>query len=117
MDRGYYVEQLRRVWHCFPPDQVHVIKSDRLRAEPAVVIDEVCAFIGVEPMEGIESLSAHVREYPAPMEPATRALLLRTYEFEIRQLERVLGWDCSDWLEDAAEPAPDEALATPPASA
>jgi hypothetical protein len=27
-----------------------------------------------------------------------RDYLFRIYEYEIKQLERMLGWDCTDWL-------------------
>ena len=46
------------------------------------------------PTEGIE---AHVRSYPEPLDPDTRAKLAGFFEPEIRRLEALLGWDLSDW--------------------
>ena len=50
-------------------------------------------------MQNIKPLKERVGEYNAPMDEATRSKLQRLFKAEIFQLEEMLGWDCSDWVE------------------
>jgi hypothetical protein len=43
-----YGEQLERAFSLFPREQVLVLRYRRLIEEPAAVLDEICAFLGVE---------------------------------------------------------------------
>lgn len=104
VDRGFFVEQIRRLWRHFPESQTHFVKNEDLRDRPGDVLAGVCGFLGVSPPESIASLTAHARDYVEPMSSQDRGYLGSLYEFEIRQLERLLGWDCSDWLDSAAAP-------------
>jgi hypothetical protein len=97
VDRGFYLEQLRRLWRFFPPDQTLVLKSEDLRRQPDEVLSRVWQFLGVSPLAEIKPLTAHARSYVEPLDPADRDYLRELYEFSIRDLERALGWDCSDW--------------------
>ena len=47
------------------------------------------------------AITANAHDYEAPMAPGDRRYLAGVFEAEIRQLERLLGWDCSDWLSEA----------------
>jgi len=40
----------------------------------------------------------HAREYDATMGADEKRYLVSVFEQEIRDLERLLGWDCSAWL-------------------
>ncbi len=97
VDRSFYCEQIRRVWYYFGKDQVKIIKSERLRERPHEILSDVWAFLGVEPLE-VQPLEAHASEYMMVMESEDREYLMHMFEFEIKQLECMLGWDCSDWL-------------------
>jgi hypothetical protein len=98
VDRGFYLEQLRRLWAFFPRDQVLVLKSDDLQRNPADTLRQVHEFIGVECQHPEQMEKVHVGSYIAPMDDSDRAYLRTIYEYEIRSLERALGWDCSGWL-------------------
>jgi hypothetical protein len=98
VDRGFYLEQLRRLWSFFPKEQVLVLKSDELKCQPARALKRVCEFLNIEPLNEVEPVNAHSRPYKSPMKPKERQYLRSVFELEIRGLERVLGWDCSSWL-------------------
>jgi len=98
VDRGFYLEQLRRLWFYFGFANVLVIKSELLRLEPLRELNRVCDFLGVERFGAIQPISAHAGEYAVPMNEEEKAFLRDVYRYEIPALEAMLGWDCSDWL-------------------
>jgi hypothetical protein len=98
VDRGFYTEQLERIWKFFPRTQTLVLKNESLRNHPLQTMNEICDFLGVERFEKVEHKEAHSRQYLAPMGAPEKKLLKRIFKPEIRKLEQLLNWDCSDWL-------------------
>lgn len=99
VDRGFYAQQLKRLWRCFPRQQTIVFKSEQLLDAHASVLAEVAAFLGIAPFPPLAEKRAHVREYDATMTAEEKAYLGAIFEAEIRELERLLGWDCKAWLQ------------------
>jgi hypothetical protein len=62
---GRYGEQLERLYSVFPASQVFVLRYRSLIENPALVLDQICAFLGVE--QGVitevprENVTAHPR--------------------------------------------------------
>jgi hypothetical protein len=100
VDRGFYSEQLRRLWTFFPPEQVLILKSEDLRHSPAETLQKVCAFLEVDTLPKIKPLDIHSRPYTCSISRLESDFLRSIFEFEIRCLERMLNWDCSHWLCD-----------------
>ncbi len=100
VDRGFYVEQLRRMWRYFPREQTLILRSDDLRADPVAVLARVCAFLEIEAPGPLRARRTATAVYEEPMDPEARNWLRDVFEFEIRNLERILGWDCAAWLAD-----------------
>jgi hypothetical protein len=98
VDRGFYVEQLRRLQRFFPPAQLLVLRQETLRHEHAASLATVCRFLDVDELPALESHVVHARTYEAPMSDADWDYLHDVYETEIASLERLLNWDCQDWL-------------------
>lgn len=98
IDRGFYLEQLRRLWMYFPKHQVLVIKNEHLKNQPNETLQVVCDFLGVTPFQSIEPKNKHSRPYTSTMSEKEKKHLRFIFEYEIREIERVLGWNCSDWL-------------------
>lgn len=101
VQRGLYAAQLERWFQAFPREQLKVLTTERLRCEPAVVMDEVCEFLETRNLPGQE-YSRHnyergVNPYP-PMRPETRARLVETFRPRNAELYLLLGqrfdWDC-----------------------
>ena len=100
VDRGFYTEQLRRIWRYFPEQQVLVLRHEQFRSDPAETLARVCDFLGVNRLEQVERRSDNTASYESAMGGRERDYLRRVFEGEIRSLEQMLGWDCSDWLAD-----------------
>ncbi len=101
IDRGFYTEQLRRIEHIFPPSQVLVLRSEELRTGVQRALDRITDFLRVERLGNVQRRDVYSIPYKESMSAQARDYLLRLFEFEIRQLERTFGWDCSDWLDPA----------------
>jgi len=97
LDRGWYSEQIRRIWRFFPQEQTMFIKYETLLSSPNEVMGEVWKFLGLLPI-GVEKKIVHARRYETKMSEVEVKLLQDRYKHEIMQIESMLGWDCSDWL-------------------
>jgi len=98
LDRGYYSSQLRRIWRFFPPQQTLVLKHEQLLNEPAETLTRVCEYLGVGAMAFKGNEQHHARPYEEAMPERARQWLGNHFEPEIRQLEQLVGWNCSDWM-------------------
>jgi hypothetical protein len=102
VDRGFYSEQLRRFWTYIPKDQTLVLKSDDLREKPAETLERVCCFLGIELPACVTTQTTHANPYLCSMSAEERGYLRQVFEHEVRNLERILSWDCADWLNDSS---------------
>lgn len=98
VDRGFYTDQIRRIWHYFPKEQTLFLKSASLKNQPQTTVDQVCDFLGVAKMPDIKPHIINAKSYVTSMTAIDRAYLKEVYEYEIKELEHMLGWDCSEWL-------------------
>ena len=98
--RGMYSEQLRRIWRHFPHEQVMVLKSEEFQADPAPALAQLARWLGVGAFPNVAPRNVFALPYEAPMSAQARRFLRDTYEIEIRRIERMLGWDCADWLSE-----------------
>ena len=102
VDRGFYVEQLRRLWTYFDERQMLIVRNEDLRSRPQDVIDKICRFLGIQAFPEAKPPIAREPRYPYQGQMSTRErdYLRHVFEYEIRNLERILRWDCSRWLAD-----------------
>jgi hypothetical protein len=98
--RGFYYEQLERLWSYFPKAQTHILRQDDLDSAPARALNEVCAFLGIAPLETIREQTVFSTPYVSSMSPREWRHLAELFEADIRSLEMTLNWDCSDWLRE-----------------
>lgn len=98
IDRGYYVEQLRNIYRFFPKKQILVIKHEELKNNHKLVLSQISNFLDISPFKKQEKKSIHTREYKAPISLEAFNFLKKRYFWDIKQLEEILGWDCSNWL-------------------
>ncbi|GJL82578.1 MAG: deacetylase sulfotransferase [marine bacterium B5-7] len=97
--RGLYSEQLELIYRYFPKDQVFVEKSERLEHDPETVINNICEFLKLSPLENVELRREHETPYLKPLGTEARRILCEFYRSEIHRLEETLGWNCRQWLE------------------
>jgi hypothetical protein len=97
VSRGFYSEQLRRLWSFFPKDQTLILRQEQLLGDPSSTLAAVHQFLGVEPRPVDQPLRANKGSYSSPMDPGIRAHLQELFGPEISQLEHMLGWDLGQW--------------------
>ena len=96
--RGFYTEQIRRIRHYFPEDQTLIIKYDDLKQHPNSVFERLYEFLGVKLIHDQEIEEINPGVYKSPIQEEEREYLLDIFKYEIKGLEKMLGWDCSSWL-------------------
>jgi hypothetical protein len=98
VDRGFYSAQLRTLFAMFGREHVLVLRSEELRYERRAALARIADFLTIEEFPSIEIADINVGKSDVMPTSRERAFLLETFEFEIKALERMLGWDCSAWL-------------------
>lgn len=99
LDRGFYTQQLQRVWQYFPKHQTLILKSEDLNQFPQQTLNKICQFLEIVPLKNIQSKQIHNRPYLQSMTSQEQSYLQGIFYSEIRALEKMLQWDCSSWLE------------------
>jgi hypothetical protein len=99
LDRGFYFEQMERVFRFFPRHQVHVIKFDDFRKNTPDVVNKVFAFLGLRSLSKVKNRQQNRIPYERPITAEERVYLYEAYKADIAQLEQLLSWDCSNWKE------------------
>lgn len=97
-DRGFYVAQLERIWQIFPREQTLILKSEDLWAAPAETLQKVSRFLAVEDFPEPAQLRVLAGSYQTTMAKREKSYLATLFAEEVRNLESLLGWDCSSWL-------------------
>jgi hypothetical protein len=97
VDRGFYAEQIERVFRYFPREQVRVMKFEDFRARTHEVVNDVFRFLGVTPLTKLKNREQNLIPYTRQITPDERRYLYSLYRDDIARLEQLLGWDCSDW--------------------
>lgn len=94
VERGFYGEQLERVFGLFPREQVLVLTSDALRGEPATALDAVRGFLGLPSAPPPAAREVHVgrdMEYPSELTPEDIARLREVYADDDLRLKALTG--------------------------
>lgn len=100
IDRGFYTDQLRRLWHFFPKKQILIIKSEELKESPHTALSKVATFLQISDFQNIQKKEIHARPYLSKMTDEEREYLKHRFFYSIKELEQILDWDCSDWLDE-----------------
>jgi hypothetical protein len=97
IDRGFYSDQLERVFKFLPREQVTVVKFEEFQKQKQQTLDSIFRFLGVEPLRRIRDKDRNVVPYERDMAAEERRYLYAIFGWDIAKLEELLGWDCSDW--------------------
>lgn len=92
VERGLYVDQLKRWMSVFPRDQFLVIKSEDLYENPGQVLEQTLAYLGLRPWTLASFRAYHLSEYDE-IAPATRKRLTEYFAPYNQQLYAFLGRD------------------------
>lgn len=96
-DRGRYAMQLERLFALFPRHQVHAIKFEEFQSNNRATIDGVCDFLEVSRLKSVAEKDRNVVPYAREIREDERDYLSGIFRDDIRRVEKILGWDCSDW--------------------
>ena len=99
VERSLYAEQIRRVFNHFPREQVMIVKHETLRADYAATMNEIFDFLGVPRLSKLKNLARNTARYDRKMTAVERAYVSAICADDIREVEALLGWNCSDWLQ------------------
>lgn len=102
--RGFYFEQLQRVWSYFSKEQTYVLRQEQLSAAPLSVLNGVCDFLNIRPFENIQGERFFSQPYGCSITAREWRHLADKFAADIRSLEAALNWDCSDWLREPEFP-------------
>lgn len=89
-DQGRYARGLRRWFDEYPPEQILVLVSEDLYADPAAVYSQTLEFLGLAPYEP-DAFAAWNMKPKDPIDPADRAFLESALRDDVAELEKLLG--------------------------
>lgn len=92
LERGRYARQLDRWLSVFPREQLLILRSEDLYADPASTTTQVTDFLGLPPLTG-DAFSTHNATAGPPMRRETRDRLMREFAADNARLADLLGWD------------------------
>lgn len=94
VERGFYGEQMERVYKLFPRAQVLVLTSDGLRGDPRAALGRVRDFLGLPPAPTPAAREVHVgraMDYPSELTTADVEHLRGVYEADAARLACLTG--------------------------
>lgn len=97
VERGFYSKQLERVFELFPRKQVKLVKFEDFRDRKQETLDSIFDFLGVKRLRNVRDIDRNVVPYERGMRSDERKYLGGLFAAEIARLEKMLGWDLSDW--------------------
>ncbi len=123
IDRGFYTQQIDRLLHYFPDEQILILKSESLKHQTEATLTKIYDFLAIKnpkfnpihakkpsknTLRHINMISptsfpdrnhANIGYYEEELGDKEKNYLIKQYVDEIKQLEKRLDWDCRHWLE------------------
>lgn len=91
VERGFYAEQIERLFGLFPDDQALVLRAEDLRANPREVLGRVATFLDVSSFPNPEPRTSHVGEDRGAIPEEDRTYLRDVYARDLLRLEAAVG--------------------------
>lgn len=102
--RGLYADQLQRWWTYFPPERLHIIRSEDLFTHPQPELDRLADFLGITRTRAtaFERCGTTGSESASEMTPTLRGQLEQRFTEPNQRLGLMLGW-AQTWPTPAAK--------------
>lgn len=97
IDRGRYHQQIMRLLRFFPWQQIMILRSEEFFAHPIETLQRIQTFLGIAQHTPARVEHERKGSYTDPMSLDDWTYIYRELEGEISGLEKLLGWDCSEW--------------------
>lgn len=98
LERGLYSIQIRRLGNFFPTQQMLLLRSSDLDQNPIPTMNKVFLFLDLPVIDIQEEEPVHQGTYEQDLAESDKAYLKEYFQPDIKALEQLLDWDCSDWL-------------------
>jgi hypothetical protein len=96
VERGFYGEQVERMFGLFPREQALVLSAEALQADPAATLAEVRAFLGLPPASRtVAPRTVHAgrdMDYGSELTPADAQFLRQVYARDQARLAALTGY-------------------------
>ncbi len=96
VDRGFYAHQLRRLFNIFGRENCLVLLNEELRDDHTKSLRRVFEFLDVD-LATIPQSTVFEQEYDEQIDAEMRSRLIDIFQFDIREVEQLLGRDLSAW--------------------
>ena len=97
VDRGFYYNQITRIYRYFKKDQVLFIKYEDFKNSQELSLVKIFDFLKINNKIKIKFAEVHKRKYHSKISKSEKNLLYEIYKDDITKTEKILDWDCSDW--------------------
>jgi hypothetical protein len=107
IERGFYAEQIKRIFRYFPRSQVHIATTDQLWLEPKSTLNAVERFLNIkeELDPEREYIIAARTDIPDQITTADFSYMMDLFRSDIRAVSKITGIPLEGWLDDHyAEP-------------
>lgn len=95
VERGFYGDQVERLFDQFPREQTLILRSEDLRRDPATVVGQVRRFLGLPPGAAPAPRDVHLgreMDYGSALTEDDVAFLRRLYARDQARLRALTGW-------------------------
>jgi hypothetical protein len=100
IDRGLYAPQILRYKALFPEHQLLFLNYEDFKTEPEGTLAKVFNFLGVDAKNYVFTADEIFKtSYPHAMPQEARDYLKAVFTADIHEVEKLLDWNCADWLE------------------
>ena len=99
IDRGFYAHQVRRLFNIFGKDNCLVLLNEELRNDHKKTLGRVFEFLGVDSSFVPPEARVFEQEHSGKIDNQLRSRLIDSFYFDIKEVERLLGRDLSNWYE------------------
>ena len=97
LDRGYYAHQVRRLFRIFGQKNCRFPLTEDLTTNHSATLRRVFEFLGVDPNVAPPHEKVFEQADADELDTVLRARLAARFNFEIRELETLVGRDLSAW--------------------
>lgn len=99
IDRGKYSSQIIRLLKLFDRSQLHFIKYEDFNNKQSEEITKVFKFLNLRTDLEIEKKTVYKFDYSSILLEKDEVFLRKYFLEEVKMVEKILDWDCSDWKE------------------
>lgn len=98
IDRGFYCQQIKKLWFYFGKENILILKHETLRQQPEKTLNAVTDFLEIAPLQNTKHQEVHTATYKQNISEADTVYLINLFKHEIASLEQLLSWNCKEWL-------------------